>query len=397
MDIIFGILNIIPGVILGVIILTFLVAIHEFGHGIVARRNGVKVEEFGIGFPPKARSIKIANSVLGKDVEYSLNWLPLGGFVRLKGEHDSADGKGTYGSATFWQKTKILLAGVTVNWLAAVALFTILAWVGLPKLTAVLPNQFTVPSDTSVVSKPVQVDVVVPGLPADQAGLKAGDKIISLNGQQIDSADSLTAAVKQNAGKSVTLVYSRDSKERQTTANIRADNSDNQGFIGAGLSQQQLIRATWSAPVVGFMTTVQLTGATLQGLGGTVQKAATGLFGQLSFDSQVRSGASKDLQEAGNNVAGPLGIFGIIFPAAEKAGATQMVLLTAVLSLTLAVMNVLPIPGLDGGRWYLTAIFKALKKPLTEEIEAKVNGIGMLVLIGLVVLVTIADIGKLAG
>jgi regulator of sigma E protease len=84
---------------------------------------------------------------LGKNVEYSINWLPLGGFVRLKGEYDSADEKGTYGSVTFWQKTKILLAGVLVNWVTAVVLFTILAWIGLPKI---IPNQFSVPSDTQL-------------------------------------------------------------------------------------------------------------------------------------------------------------------------------------------------------------------------------------------------------
>lgn len=390
-------MDLILGILLGIIVLTFLVAIHELGHGIVARRNGVRVEEFGIGFPPKAKSKKVANSILGDNVEFSLNWLPLGGFVRLKGEHDDAEGKGTYGSVNFWQKTKILLAGVTVNWFAAVVLLTFLAWIGLPKLTTVLPNQFTMPGDTTVIDKPVQIDTIVPGLPADEAGLRVGDKIIRFNGLKIDSADDLTAAVKKSAGKTVTFIYSRDNKESQAMAEVRAENADNKGYIGAGLSQQQVIRATWSAPIVGFMTTLQLTGATFQGLGTTVQQAVTGMLGQLSFDRQTRVDAGKNLNEASRNVAGPLGIFGIIFPAAERAGFVQIVLLTAILSLTLAVMNVLPIPGLDGGRWFLTAVFRVLKKPLTEEIEAKINGIGMMILIGVIVLVTIADVGKLAG
>lgn len=390
-------MDLILGILLGIIVLTFLVAIHELGHGIVARRNGVRVEEFGIGFPPKAKSKKVANSILGNNVEFSLNWLPLGGFVRLKGEHDDAEGKGTYGSVNFWQKTKILLAGVTVNWFAAVVLLTFLAWIGLPKLTTVLPNQFTMPGDTTVIDKPVQIDTIVPGLPADKAGLRVGDKIIRFNGLKIDSADDLTAAVKKSAGKTVTFIYSRDNKESQAMAEVRAENADNKGYIGAGLSQQQVIRATWSAPIVGFMTTLQLTGATFQGLGTTVQQAVTGMLGQLSFDRQTRVDAGKNLNEASRNVAGPLGIFGIIFPAAERAGFVQIVLLTAILSLTLAVMNVLPIPGLDGGRWFLTAVFRVLKKPLTEETEAKINGIGMMILTGVIVLVTIADVGKLAG
>ncbi|MDQ5932160.1 MAG: regulator of sigma protease, partial [Patescibacteria group bacterium] len=103
------------GILTGLIILVLLVVIHELGHGIVARRNGVVVEEFGVGFPPRAWGKKVKQSVLGKNVLVSLNWLPLGGFVKLQGEHDSATNKGDYGAATYWQKTKILLAGVVMN------------------------------------------------------------------------------------------------------------------------------------------------------------------------------------------------------------------------------------------------------------------------------------------
>src|SRR5574344_2222397 len=166
MDLIFGILW-------GVLVLTVLVALHELGHGIVARRNGVKVEEFGIGFPPKAKGKKIPKSILGKNVEYTLNWLPLGGFVRLKGEYDGADEKGTYGATSFWTKTKILLAGVFVNWVTAAVLFTILALVGIPKI---VPDQFSLANDTELQSKPVEVASVVVDLPADKAGLKVGDR-----------------------------------------------------------------------------------------------------------------------------------------------------------------------------------------------------------------------------
>lgn len=387
-------MDLIIGILWGVFVLTILVALHELGHGIVARRNGVKVEEFGIGFPPKAKGKKIPKSILGKNVEYTLNWLPLGGFVRLKGEYDGADEKGTYGATSFWTKTKILLAGVFVNWLAAAVLFTALALVGLPKI---IPNQFSVPSDTSMKLKPVEIASVVPGLPAEKAGLKVGDRIIRFDGQKTDSSEALTDVIKTNAGKTVDVIYTRDNKESLATVDLRSDNKDQKGYLGAGLGQQQLIQATWSAPIVGVATTAQLTWVTVQGLGDTLAKATSGLVGQLNPDPAGRQAANANLAAAGNAVAGPVGIFGIIFPAAEKAGPLQMVLLTAVISLTLAVMNILPIPGLDGGRWFLTALFKVMKKPLTEELEAKINGIGMLILLGLVVLVTIADIGKIVG
>ncbi len=387
MDLIFGILW-------GVLVLTVLVALHELGHGIVARRNGVKVEEFGIGFPPKAKGKKIPKSILGKNVEYTLNWLPLGGFVRLKGEYDGADEKGTYGATSFWTKTKILLAGVFVNWVTAAVLFTILALVGIPKI---VPDQFSLPSDTVIQSKPVEIASVVADLPAAKAGLQVGDRIVRFNGQKAETTEELTQMVKDSAGKSVPVIYTRDSKESTAMVDIRSNNEDQKGYLGAALGQQQLIKATWSAPIVGVGTTAQLTWATIQGLGDTIAKAVTGLVGQLNPDPAGRKEANANLAAAGNAVAGPVGIFGVIFPAAEKAGFLHIVLLTAIISLTLAVINILPIPGLDGGRWFLTAAFKLMKKPLTEELEAKINGIGMLVLLGLFVLVTIADINKIVG
>src|ERR1035437_8901898 len=122
-------MELIFGVALGLAVLVFLVVVHELGHAIIARRNGIVVEEFGIGFPPMAWSRKLKNGVL-----FSLNWLPLGGFVKLQGEHDAADKKGDYGATTFWNKTKILFAGVAVNWLAAALILTVLAFIGMPKV-----------------------------------------------------------------------------------------------------------------------------------------------------------------------------------------------------------------------------------------------------------------------
>ena len=118
MDILNG-LNFVLSVAIGLFVLVILVVLHELGHAVAARRNGVVVEEFGIGFPPRAWAKKLKNGVL-----FSLNWLPLGGFVKLQGENDSATKKGDYGAASMWAKTKILLAGVLANWVTAVILFT---------------------------------------------------------------------------------------------------------------------------------------------------------------------------------------------------------------------------------------------------------------------------------
>lgn len=377
-------MDLILGIIIGIIVLVILVAVHELGHGIVAMRNGVVLEEFGIGFPPRAWSKKLKNGVL-----FSLNWLPLGGFVRLQGEHDAADKKGDYGAATFWQKTKILLAGVVVNWVVAAFLLTVLALVGLPKI---IPNQFSIPSDTQQVTKPVVLSSLVKGYPAVEAGLKSGDKISTLNGEPVDTVDEFIALTKENKGKTVAIQYVRDGKE--ATTNVALRNTDTAVF-GSALSQQQTIRATWSAPIVGIATTGQFTWVTIQGLGQLVGNLVTGLVGQLSPDQSARKVASTDLAAAGDSVAGPIGILGTIFPAASKAGPIEVLFLAAIISLTLAVMNILPIPSLDGGRWFLMVLYRLRKKKLTKEKEEKIQAIGFSVLMILIIVVTIGDVTKL--
>lgn len=378
MDLIFGIA-------LGLIILVLLVVVHELGHAIVARRNGVVVEEFGIGFPPRAWARKLKNGIL-----FSLNWLPLGGFVKLQGEYDAADEPGDYGAASFWQKTKILLAGVAINWIVAALLLTGLALTGLPKI---LPNQFSVEGDTTTVSQPVEITALTPDYPAQKAGLKPGDKILRFAGENVRDVQSLIDFTKTVKGQTVEVVYEREERESSVQIPLR-DNEDG-GIMGAGLGQRQLTKSTWSAPIVGFVTAGQFTWATLQGLGNLVANLVSGVFLQLSPNEASRTQANENLQTVKDSVAGPIGILGTIFPAAERAGPTQLVFLTAIISLTLAVMNALPIPALDGGRWFVTALFKLLRKPLTKKREENIQATGFMILMGLIILVTIADVTKL--
>lgn len=372
------------GIIIGLLVLVILVALHELGHAIVAKRNGVVVEEFGIGFPPRAWKKKLKNGVL-----FTLNWLPLGGFVKLQGEHDAADGKGDYGAATFWQKTKILLAGVAINWLVAILLLTGLAFVGLPKI---IPDQFSVASDTTIISTPVEVTQLSKGYPAQAAGIQKGDKILMFAGEQVTSTQQVIDIAKQYKGQKVAVKYQRGNDTGVVTVALR--NADSAVF-GAALSQQESIRATWSAPIVGTVTTLQYTWVTLQGLGDLVSNFVGGLVGQLSTSDAGRQAATEKLDKAGNSVAGPVGILGVIFPAASEAGPKQVVFLAAIISLTLAVMNTLPIPSLDGGRWFVTALFKLIRKPLTKEREEAIHGVGFMVLILLIIVISIADVVKL--
>lgn len=380
------------GVLVGVIVLTILVVAHELGHALVAKKHGVVVEEFGVGFPPRAWGKKLAHSILGKNVLFTVNWLPLGGFVKLQGENDSATSKGDYGAATFWHKTQILLAGIIMNWVVASVLFTLLAFVGLPR---VLADQFYVPGDTQFIHQPVEVVTVSRDMPAEKAGLQQGDKILRFAGQSLVTAQDLSKLAAAHKGTTVEVIYSRHDIEHTVKLAVRANNDDKKGYIGVTPTQQELIRASWSAPLVGVGTTAQLSWVTLEGLGGVVGNGVHGLLLKLSPNAADQQKANESLSAVGDSVAGPVGIFGVIFPAAQKAGPIYVLMLAAIVSLTLAVMNVLPIPALDGGRWFVTALFKVLKKPLSKDLEEKIHGTGFLVLMGLVVLITIADIGKI--
>lgn len=380
------------GVIVGLIALTVLVVLHELGHGLVARRNKVVVEEFGVGFPPKAWAKKLKKSILGKNVLYSVNWLPLGGFVKLKGEYDSASKEGDYGAASYWVKTKILLAGVFINWITAAVLLTILAVTGMPQVIA---GQFSVPSDTKVVHKDVRLGALSHGFPAEKAGLKGKDAIKSINGKTVETSQQFIDYTHQFAGQTVNIDYVRDGQNKTVKVPLLKANSNKDNIVfGATLTQPQETRSTWSAPIVGVATTGQFTWETFKGLGSMVYNLVNGVVSQFSSDQATKEKGSAEVAEATNNVAGPLGILAIIFPAGVAGGLTLLVFLIANISLALAIMNVLPIPALDGGRWFTMTIYRLMKRPLTKEREEKIQTAGFLALMALVVLVTVADVGK---
>jgi len=379
-------LNFIFSVLVGLFLLVLLVILHELGHAIAARRNGVVVEEFGVGFPPRAWARKLKNGVL-----FTVNWLPLGGYVKLQGEHDAADKPGDYGAANLWVKTKILLAGVFINWATAAVLFTGLALFGLPK---VIDNQYTMASDTTEIRKPVTIVQLTDDSPADKAGLKSGDQIVRFAGQRLEQPKDLTALTTQYKGKSVEVIYNRDGIEKIVRVTLRASNADQKGYLGVSADQRTTYRSTWSAPIVGVALTGQLTQVTLQGLGDMLGKLGTGLIEKLNPSDSSQKQADQKLGEVGGGVAGPLAILGILFPSAREAGPSALVFMTALISLALAIMNLLPIPALDGGRWFVTMLFRILRKPLTKEREEKIHGTGFMILMALFVLVTIADVSK---
>ena len=396
---------IVLGILVGLLVLTLLVVGHEFGHFIMARRNGVKVNEFGIGFYPRAIAwvknpkTKKWERLPKKDWDkpqegliFSLNWLPIGGFCAMDGESDADTRPHTFGASTFWQKTKILFGGVAMNWLMAFVILTILAWTGMPKF---ISNQFFLENDQIVDAKPVLVKEVVEGSPAEKAGLKEGDQIKTMNGETVVSSSSIMTFDEAHAGEEVTFGIVRDQKDENIS--VKLNDSGSEYILGIAMSQtdQTLYRATWSAPIVGLGTTAQLTGETFKGFGQLIGNLFSGVFRQFSPDESTREQGRQDIGAVGDSVSGPVGIIGTLFPAFTEAGPTNVAFLAALVSISLACMNVLPIPALDGGRWLLIAIFRLRKKPLTTEVEGKIVSRAFIFLIGLTVIITLLDILRL--
>lgn len=368
-------------VIVGLILFVGLVVVHEFGHYLAAKRNGIEVEEFGIGFPPRAMVLTKRDGTT-----FTLNWLPLGGFVKLKGEHDADTEKGSFGAASLAAKVKVMVAGVGMNLITAFILFTILAILGMPK---VLDNQFTVASDTKVVNQQVLVGFVEENSPAAQAGIEQRDQIISIGvpGQTaapVNQQESLPEVTKQFAGQTVDVTITRNGQQEVKTVALRnqqeVDDSKNtdqpKGYLGISPTEYTLQRSTWSAPVVAGGLIVQLTEATLKGLGSAISSLFQGNAAQAS-----------------NQVAGPVGIF-VLIKDGSILGYQFILLIVAVISLTLAIMNILPIPALDGGRLATILGARAFGKTLTAKQEELINGIGFVLLMALFVLITIVDVKR---
>lgn len=392
--------------ILGLILFIGLVVIHEFGHFTVARRNGVEAEEFGIGFPPRLW-VKRIKSKRG-DFDFTLNALPIGGFVKLKGEHDADTQKGTFGAASLKVKAKIMLAGVAMNLVVALVLFTAVALVGMPQIISkssgvINEDQFTVASDERITRNDVVTYGIVADSPAAAAGIQSGDVLVSVSviGQEpiaLTEPQQLSEWTSQNAGQEVAIELRRDGQtqtvsatllsEEEVEASRNSDGAVTKGYLGlSDLALIQTKRYTWSAPVVAVGLSGQITKLTFQGIGTALKGLGSTIAGLVTFNSEARQQGQADASE---QVSGPLGIF-FVLKASAESGFIMLLFIIAFISLALAIMNILPIPALDGGRLYLTLIYRALNKPLTQKAEEAIVGTSFAALMILFILITIVD------
>lgn len=387
--------------ILGLVLFIGLILVHEWGHFVAARRNGVTVEEYGIFFPPTLYRRRMKGGWV-----FSVNLLPLGGFVKLKGEHDSDTEPGSFGAASLKAKSLIMAAGILMNLVVGYVLFALLALVGMPQ---VVPNQYLVKTDATYLSHATyqtHVDTVEKGSPAARIGLRSDDVITAIGTpgrlQRLDSQADLAPITVQYSGQTVVVRYKHDGKMIQKETRLRSDaeiaaaarQGKTIGRLGVTTYVTQkgltVARSTWSAPIVAAGVMVQFTALTFQGLGHALAGLGGIIAGAATHNTTARQAAQT---EASSQVSGPIGIF-FIFKYGAALGLRFILLVVALLSLTLGVMNLLPIPALDGGRLWLMLFTHAIKKPLDARREELINMYGFLVLLGLIVLISVVDVKR---
>ncbi|MDB5178399.1 MAG: rane protein of unknown function [Patescibacteria group bacterium] len=362
-------------IILIILLFASLVILHEWGHFIAAKRNGVEVEEFGIGFPPKVWGRKVRGTL------YSINLLPLGGFVRLKGEDSSDRGPGTFGGASFWVKTKILLAGVVMNLLTAVLILYALCVAGLPALGSGFEPRF-LPSTYAQPKQLILAEVEAKS-PAAKAGIKRGDYVLLADGKRLETDVDLRDFTKAHAGKEVTLHIRSNGDERDVRLKLRDPNTK-EGYLGVVSQQVYKLRYDPLRAVVaaGYIA------------GGLFVATVVGVVQLIiHIPTLLLSVFSHNVPQAAQAASGPLGIF-FIMKSISSLGFAYVFLFMANIAVALAAFNVLPLPALDGGRWAVLAVQRVTKRQISADIEARIHAVGFMALIGLMILISIYDLRK---
>ena len=352
------------GIALGLVTFTVIVAVHEFGHYLTARMLGMRVLEFAIGFGPKLFGIQRG------EIDYSVRALPLGGYVRILGQDDFAihqEGEGdprAFTSRPWWAQAIVLLAGVTMNVILALVVLTIAFGTG-----------GTAPTGD------VRVVQVATGSPAEKAGVQVGDIVRAIDQKPITRSTDLVSYVRQKATGETEVTLQLDRNGRPITpikATPRAEPPEGEGPLGIKLEDVQ--GAVAVAPPQAFEQALQLSG--------DIVNQIAHLPAQLIA---ARSGGSD-----GPQVGGPIQIFAVAGQVAEF-GLPTILKLIGVLSVNLAVLNIVPFPGLDGGRLFFVLVAGIFRKRLSPQMEAAIHAVGFVLLLALLVVVSISDIRRVVG
>lgn len=366
-----------------IIVLSVLVFAHELGHFWTARRFGVKAEEFGFGFPPRAFGVYKNTAGEWKFIRgdkevsdsrgtiYSINWLPLGGFVKIKGENGENEKENdSFASRPIWQRMIMLSAGVVMNVVLAAAIFSIGFMMGLPQS---LDNNLNAKAQVS--ERKIQIVAVMENSPALSAGLQIGDTILSINGNEFGNYEELQKYTGERIGQELDYKIKRADQEleEKITPEIMAETG--KGGIGVAITETGVVRYPWYLAIYeGIKTTLFLTWAIILA------------FYELIKGLIFGHGVTADL-------SGPVGIATLTGQVA-RMGLVYLMQFTALLSINLAVINFIPFPALDGGRVLFLLIEKIKRAPVKREVEAIIHNIGFILLMILVLAVTLRDVAR---
>jgi regulator of sigma E protease len=359
-----GFLQSIITIVLFLAILGILVVIHELGHFVTARLAGVRVLEFGIGFPPRAKVLRAKGETL-----YTLNWLPIGGFVKLAGEDgNDADDPRSFAAQRWITKMVILAAGVAMNVLLAFVIFAGIAWLASPLMG-------------------IRFHEVVPGSPAEQAGLEPGDAIIAVNGEryQFIAGRTVLDGLRSRPGETVVLtVVHPDGAQEDVTVTLGTQVLDGKRVGVVGISQEE---KPWEAYFDGTTTTNPLPDAIAIGAEQTVGALGLILGGLGTLVSSVAADPT-----APPPVAGPVGIATQIGDVFWNAGPILTLYVAGILSANLALVNILPFPPLDGGRMLMITLKRVFGSRISLRAEQLTYVVGMVFLFAFILWVTGYDI-----
>jgi regulator of sigma E protease len=368
-----------------ILILSLLILVHELGHFIAARKAGVRVEEFGLGLPPRVYGKKIGETL------YSLNLLPFGGFVKLSGEDDAVSEKPSKDPRNFMSKTPlqravILVAGVLMNFALAVFLYYIFFFMsGFKTLT--LPLLFDYDFRYGQVTA---TDTVITGFsegsPMEALGVEPGEAVLEIDGAAVASVEELREQLADKAGQEVNVLLAdlktTDDGTRALTV-VPDANEDGTGVLGIYLGSAAYI--SYNTPteraLAGFLHAHNILSYSRHVLGQLIG---------LSFSAGTIAPVSE-------GVAGPVGIYSVVGSILHYGGPDAylgIIDFIALLSLSLAFLNILPFPALDGGRLVFVFIEMVVGKRVKPSVEVAIHKWGIILLLGLIILVTVKDVGR---
>ncbi|MGH7174974.1 MAG: M50 family metallopeptidase [Minisyncoccia bacterium] len=360
------------------VVIVVLILVHEFGHFVVAKWTGMKVEEFGFGFPPKALTLGRVG-----ETEITLNWLPFGGFVKIYGESFEDTAQDTDRGRAFGSKNRalqalVLLAGIAMNLLLAYLLIALALALGTPR--ALSDNELSSAHDIQLA-----IAGVLPGSPAALAGLSAGDIIESASdaagewsASEAGAPNSFSDFVAASGGSAITLDVERNGQQIHISAAPTAGAAGTPGRYALGLDIAPIGVKALSLPQA-FLQGASLTwNATLE----TAVALGQFFFGIFTLHADL------------SQVAGPVGIADALGGAA-KQGFGDVLSLAAIISINLALINLVPVPALDGGRLLFVAIEAIIRRPIKASVANAVNSLGFALLILLMLVITAHDLYKL--